>query len=401
MSSTEQSQGKSGSDAIWYQRYRSLRFKWAMAVGLIALIFGGIVWLKDHLLVIRSGSGVPLGSCVRTDTHIASLIQTLEPYTPSLHHAPSTDRYRVSLLLIPLDGGGDHVVPIAEGLIANNMQLSRVLGSDGATLWLEVNGLYGVRLKDHKLFTAQDLHDANPALDEMLLQDPRGMDVNEGRLHLMASDRSRAFDIDPATWKAVPAEPRPSNSMRSDPPIGTYMAAGLFTSREAWLGVLSESEREGSFRPKRWLRAVESADDVKQSRSLCIGAFEGETDDGHRRIASMTPLSDTEYLNAAFLRMDAKSEPIRLAQPNGALMLWTSAPGLKGTLMVARVDDTGKVLWMKDTAIDRFRLQQILPGERITAFVGTRIAIPDKVSEPIIVLLDHATGELSTHFLWR
>lgn len=401
MSSTEQSQGKSGSDAIWYQRYRSLRFKWAMVVGLIALIFGGIVWLKDQVLVIRSGSGVPLGSCVRTDTHIASLIQTLEPYTPSLHHDPSTDRYRVSLLLIPLDGDGDHVVPVTEGLIANNMQLSRVLGSDGATLWLEVNGLYGVRLQDRKLITAKDIHEANPALDEMLLQDTRGMNVSEGRLHLMASDRSRAFDIDPATWKAMPAEPRPSNQMRSDPPIGTYMAAGLFTSQDAWLGVLSQSEREGSFSPKRWLRAVESADDAKQARRLCIGAFDSETDDGHRRIASMAPVNDTEYLNAAFLRMDAKSEPIRLSHPTGALMLYASAPGLKGTLMVARVDGDGNLLWAKDTAIDRFRLQQILPGERITAFVGTRIAIPDKVSEPIIVLLDHATGELSTRSLWR
>lgn len=389
------------SDANWYHRYRRLRYKLAIAVGIGALIFGGVVWFKDHLLVVRSGAGVPLGSCVRTDAHIATLIQTLEPYTPSMHHDPSTDRYRVSLLMTPLDGSADRVVPIAEGLIANNMQLSRVLGSDGRTVWMEVNGLYGVRLKDHQLITKDDLQRVNPTLDAMLLEDPRGMDVSEGRLHLMTSDRSQAFDIDPMTLTAQPAAARPPTRLRSDPSIDTYMAAGLFTAPDAWLGVLSESERTGSFSPKRWLRRIESADDVKQSRRICIGAFDDDSDDGHRRIASMTPVNETEYLNAAVLRMDGKSEPIRLAQPNGALMLCTSAPGLKGTLMVARVDDTGKVLWMKDTAIDRVRLQQILPGDRATAFVGPRVPIPDKLSEPLLVILDHDTGELTTHSLWR
>lgn len=397
----EQPPSQPRSDATWYHRYRRLRFKLAMAVGVVALIFGGIVWVKDHLLVVRSGSGVPLGSCVRTDTHFATLIQTLESYTPSRHHDPSTDRYRVSLLMIPLNGDADRVVPVTEGLVANNMQLSRILGSDGITLWLEVNGLYGVRLEDHGLITAQDLHDANPMLDAMLLQDPRGMDVSEGRLHLMTSDRSRALDIDPTTLKAHSVEPRPSVRSRTEPSIGTYMAAGFFTSPDVWLGVLSDSEREGAYKPKRWLRRIESADDAKQSRRLCVGAFDGETDDGHRRIASMTPVNETEYLNAGFLRMDERSEPLRLERPSGILMLYTSEPGLKGTLGIARIDDNGEVIWMKDTAIDRFRLQQILPGEHATAFIGPRIQIPDKLSEPLLVLLDHATGELTTHSLWR
>lgn len=397
----EQPRNQPSTDAIWYQRYRRSRFKWGIVVAIIALILGGMVWLKDQLLVVHPGSGVPLGSCVRTDTHIATLIQTLEPYTPSLHHDPSTDRYQVDLLLIPLDGGADHVVPVTKGLIANNMQLSRVLGSDGSTVWMEANGLFGVRIKDRKLITSEDLQHADPALDPLLLQDPRGMDVSNGRLHLMASDRSRAFDIDPMTLKAEPAEPRPSHPLRTDPSISTYMSAGFFTTPDAWLGVLSESEREGAFKPKRWLRRVESADDSKQSRRLCIGAFDQESDDGHRRIVTISPVSETEYLNAAFLRMDGQSEPIRAEQPNGAWLMCTSEPGLKGTLMVARVDNSGNVLWMKDTAIDRFRLQQILPGQHITVFVGPRIQIPDKLSEPILVILDHATGELTTHSLWR
>jgi hypothetical protein len=92
---------------------------------------------------------------------------------------------------------------------------------------------------------------------------------------------------------------------------------------------------------------------------------------------------------------------MRLRDPDGALMLFTSEPGLKGTLMIARVDNDGNILWKVDTTLDRFKLAQILPGSTSTAFVGTRLPIPDKVSEPFIVILDHDTGKLTTHSLWQ
>jgi hypothetical protein len=40
----------------------------------------------------------------------------------------------------------------------------------------------------------------------------------------------------------------------------------------------------------------------------------------------------------------------------------TSAPGPKGTVMLARVDVRGGVAWNVDTGIDRFTSRQILPG---------------------------------------
>jgi hypothetical protein len=79
----------------------------------------------------------------------------------------------------------------------------------------------------------------------------------------------------------------------------------------------------------------------------------------------------------------------------------TSAPGRAGTLVVARTDDGGDVLWRTDTGIDRFTLQQILPGATTTAFVGTRPREPDRVPEPLLVLVDHATGARTEHTLWR
>lgn len=55
----------------------------------------------------------------------------------------------------------------------------------------------------------------------------------------------------------------------------------------------------------------------------------------------------------------------------------------------------GALIWMKNT------LQQVLPGAQISAFAGTRPPVPDKVAEPLVVLVDHATGELVTRSLWR
>lgn len=82
-------------------------------------------------------------------------------------------------------------------------------------------------------------------------------------------------------------------------------------------------------------------------------------------------------------------------------MLYTSTPGSQGTAVVARVDAKGQPLWRVDTGISRFSLRQILPGEHSTAFVGTRPPIPDKVSEPLLVIVDHRNGQQVTHSLWQ
>ena len=90
-----------------------------------------------------------------------------------------------------------------------------------------------------------------------------------------------------------------------------------------------------------------------------------------------------------------------MSEPDGALMIYTSEPGLKGRLMVARVDTAGTILWKVDTGIDRFKLSQILPGKDSFAFVGTRPPVPDKLSEPLLVIVENRTGAVVTHSLWQ
>jgi hypothetical protein len=354
------------------------------------------------VFTIQSGTGTPYGLSVRTGGHVATLIQALEPYTPSLHRDASKDRYRMGLYVVPADGSSQgRLIPIVGDQPIASFNLAKILGSDGRTLWFDVNGIGGVALQTNKLVTVADLRRANPALAAGWWEDTRGMEV-DGRLRLASRDRQEVLEVDPATLKAAPL-PAPRRSARSpfEPTPATFLSAGLFVAPTEWLGLHSTAEVERQFKPKSWLRRVVRADDTRELRRFHRGVLDPDPGGANTAIVSMTPVGSDAYLNAAFLRLDDTSEPLRLADPDGALVAYTSAPGLKGTLVIARVDMAGNVLWKADTGIDRFKLSQILPGEATMAFVGTRPSVPDKVSEPLLVIVDNRTGKVTTNSLWQ
>jgi len=342
------------------QTYRSLRTKLALVVLVVAALGSAAVWVKNTVFVIDPGKGTPLGSAVRTETHIATLIRTLEAYTPSLHRDHSKDTYRVSIFLVPLDGSEPKLVPIRGGLSPNSYALAKILGSDGRTLWFDAAGDGGVDLATFALRSDAEVRAAGPL--------PQ-----------------------PVRYGASFGAPKPEY----------HLAAGMFVGSDTWLGLHSTFEVQSHFKPKSWVRRVLSADDDSEMRRLHLGALALDTSGKHASILSMTPIGIDLYLNAAFVRPNDTSEPVRLTDPDGALMLFTSAPGLRGTTMLARVDTSGSLRWKVDTALDRFTLAQILPGERSTALVGTRLPVPDKVSEPLLVIVDNATGAVTTHSLWQ
>jgi hypothetical protein len=68
----------------------------------------------------------------------------------------------------------------------------------------------------------------------------------------------------------------------------------------------------------------------------------------------------------------------------------------------ARVDIAmANLIWRADTGIDRFRLAQILPGTSSIAFIGPRPQVPNKLSEPLLVIVESGTGKTSTSTLWK
>jgi hypothetical protein len=287
------------AEARWVFRLTTLRMYLGLIVLAGAVLAGAGLWMKNALFTIDPGTGTALGYSVRTDRHVSTLIQTLEPYVPSLDRNHGNDRYSVSLFLVPLDGSATRLIPLRSGLAPDGFGLAKVLGSDGRTLWFNVAGIGGVDLDDYQLRTEA----------EIAAVDPRSL---------------------PRPWGDWPLPPE----------------------------------------PERFLEPVAS--------------------------------SESGYLDAALLRASDRSAPMRLEDPAGALMLYTSRPGPQGTAVVARVDDIGRQpLWSVDTGIGRFALQQILPGETVTAFVGTRPAVPGKVSEPLLVIVENESGRQATYSLWQ
>lgn len=340
-------------NAAFLQRYGKARFKLAIGVLGAGLILAGATWFKNKFLTIDPGKGTPVGLSVRTDTYIATLIQSLVPYTPSLHRDASKDRYTLSVLLTPVDGSAPELIPVPGELRASAFGLAKFLGSDGRVLWFSVDDIGGVDLKKLKLADAEGFNRNAPLTSSV-------------------TPRKEAF-----------------------------LSAGAFVTPTSWMGLYSPSEAAKYLKPKTWLDQVVNTNDAKEKRVLQKATLDPIAGGGHHAVLSVEPIGDAEYLNAAFIRMDDNSGPIRLASPDGFLMLFTSKPGLGGTAVIARVDGQGNVIWKTDTGIYRFSLGQILPGERSVAFIGTRPQVEGKVSEPLLVVVDNATGKATTTSLWR
>lgn len=347
-------------DMAWMRRLRALRSKFALYVLAGAVVLAGVVWVKQRFLVIDPGPGSPIGLAGRTSEHIAVLIRSLEAYTPSLHRDASKDTHRVELCLFPLDGSAARTIPVATGLSFNTLGLAKILGRTGDTLWFDAAGLRGLDLGSFELLPDEAVERVDPS------QVPR-------------------------SWSGSPLPPRTEQ----------YLAAGLCPTPDTWLGLHSTADTARALAPGRWLSRVVRAEETKERRRFHRGLLEPEVSPGRNRIVSMTPLGEAEFVAAAFLRIDDTSEPIRLVDPPSSLMLYKSDTGLNGTLMMARVDDVGASLWTVETGIEHFGLQQILPGVDSVAFVGTRPPVPDQVSEPLLVIVDYATGQTRTESLWR
>lgn len=391
------------------ERYRDIRAKFAVGVLVATLIVGALMWFGTNGSSGQTARGVPLNDAVRYTSlenggadGVASLIQSADARGPRwTGRGDPNATSSISVALIPVDGGRPQKVSVARNLTNNAYALARIIGSDGRTLWLDVGGLHGVRLRDYKLIGPKELQIANPSLDISWWEDPRGMDIVAGRLHIVRADRSAALDIAPDTLAATSAKPVVSNARFSRDDTANHLASGLRIAPDAWLGLHSADDLAGAFRSGRWVRPIENADETKSLRRLTRARLGASSEGGRRRIDSIAPVSDTTYLSAAFLRMNATSEPLRLTSPDGALMIHTSAPGLAGTLVVSRVDANGEIVWSVDTGLDRFRLERILPGEDVVAFVGPRLPVPDVLSEPFVMLIDTKTGKLTTQTLWR
>jgi hypothetical protein len=114
-------------------------------------------------LMVAEGKGAPVGASLRAGDSLATLLQTLEARVPELHRRPENDRYRLSLVLHPLDGGTPKVIVIARGLRASDyIHAARLIADDGRLLWFHAHENAAYDYRAHRLLMGADLPPGGP-----------------------------------------------------------------------------------------------------------------------------------------------------------------------------------------------------------------------------------------------
>lgn len=123
-----------------------------------------------------------------------------------------------------------------------------------------------------------------------------------------------------------------------------------------------------------------------------------ETSGPRTALVEMVPLSADDYVAGTLVRATRDGDTLRLADPNSVLVLHRPGQTSGGTLAVTRVDRGGRPTWQAETGFGE--LDQVLPDAKVVSLIGRRPAVPDKVSEPLLVTIDLAAGRVATRSLW-
>ncbi|MBN8245897.1 MAG: hypothetical protein J0L84_00475 [Verrucomicrobia bacterium] len=366
-----------------------------LAVVTLVVVAGAVsLGLAARLLKTRT-VGQPHGRAARAGDQIAVLIETQEPYVPSLRRDPSSDRYRLDLLLLPTgEGGARRMVRLADGLRAGGaLQSAGIPGVDGDTVWLRTPELQAYRLQSRKLVGTVELRRLSPDFADLFSD---GLIEFNGHLQLVLQDLRRACELDAETLKARAIEaPR-----RRGLPPAEDAAAGLCTgglwSSNRWWGALSSREQHQDFRPGMRLPRDASFTPSREPRRLYHAVLDG--DGTHARIQSIELLPGDEHPDLGCIRSAPGAGLLQLQDPAGTMVCFRSGSQSGGTWVLQRLDWNGRVLWTTDTGMGD--LDQVLPDPRRPAFLGRKPRVPDTLQEPVLVVVHGATGAASTTSLW-
>lgn len=347
--------------------------------------------LAAKALTVRS-VGAPWGASVRAGDAVATLVTTQEPYFPSLHRNPDRDRFRIDVLLSPLDGGkSPRTVNLARELDRGIFHpTTRILGVDGPMLWMQAPELKGLHLKTLRVTGETELLAAAPELDAIW---HTAKPYFNGRLHIVSADRQRSFTIDPDSLRAVPDDTAPRvYGIEHEPTAESMSCLGGRISEKEFLAVLSPKERAADFKPGSTIPKDLAAERTREPRQLHHVKFAPA---GARlRIQSVEALSAEAFDDAAFVRNSAGANPIALRDPAGFLMTFREGSILAPKVALARIDAAGLLVWKIDTGLSE--ITQILPDAAHLVLVGKQPAPEGKIPPPVLFIVNTATGSAIT-----
>jgi hypothetical protein len=289
---------------------------------------------------------MPVGPSLRTESHVLTLIATTMPHAPRLQpNEVSNTPWKVGLLITPLDGSAaTPVMEIAKDVPpVHGFNGPRLLGVSGDRVWIRSGGVYVYDLRSRRLSAG-----GSPP-----------MAVKDARL---SESVTTGWRVSEARWLGVHL---PEDVATGKLKPGSPLMPGIFPLRSLPYEALRDSEI-----PKRERRRL----------------YSGQVDVSGPipRLAKMEPVGADEYRNGVVLTDSAASD--------GALIAYEGQfPDL--SLHVRRVDAEGKTLWTVNTRIRRDL--QLLPGREVLALRGTPQVPDGKFPQPIVVLLNPRTGQMT------
>lgn len=326
----------------------------------ITLVLGGITALIALLagacrqMGVRS-YGSPAGRVVRAGSHLAVIIQTRDPYLPSLKGVPE-DRmsYSYDLWLFPDSGTSPHTTA----------KLAR-----------------SVRSSDRAHYVGPQ-HFENGVL-WFSISDVQGFDLAAGSI--TSQPVPRHVDSIPISQLIG------SNS----PPEEPFLAKGILWSPSDWFTLATDEEAAADLAPTARLNANADASPRRSPRTLRRATV--VTDPLARIGSTDTGVTSPPFRHAAFLRDAAGGQVIRFANPDSFLVFHREGDSIHPTLRLSRVGLDGATIWTMDTQIDT--VTQVLPHPTSPAFVGERYIGPNKLAEPILAIARLDLGTVHIHSL--
>jgi hypothetical protein len=322
----------------------------ALGVAGLAAVIAVVAGMLRHVGVKSYGG--PAGRVVRTGEHLAVLMQTRDPYMPSLKGRAERDMsYSYALWIFPQSGDGEaRITRLARGVRSGDRSsFAGVLGSVGGTVWLRITYLQGVDLASGQGVSAP----APPSIANMPISDFL----------------------------------RPNDT----PTLGPYRTTAVSLPSGAWLVLADEEEAPTELKLGTPLHHNSTSKGTYRDRALyAVSVQPGPI----ARLASATRLPTAGLNNAAFMRGAANGEVIRFSNPDGFLVAYEARATAERTIHFARVNVDGSVAWTADTRMGQ--LDEVLPHGRYPTFVGQ---LENHLSEPMLAVLDLESGQIRRHSL--
>lgn len=381
---------RAGADAKVVHRLRGLRTAAALVVLALAAGTFGLV----RVFQVRT-IGAPFGASVLVGDALATLTRTQEPFLPSLHRNPDHDRFRIDLLVTPLDPAAKpRRIPLARDLDRAALHPgTKLLGLDGPLLWMLVPELRAVDTRSDRVVTLRGLQAANPQLADVWTT--ARVHFDEG-LHLVSADRQRAYTIDPDTLRARPEMTAPRVAWQN--PVATvdaYLCLAGPIDSETWVAMLTSSERDATFRVGSTVFSNPPLLKTREPRAL--HRIRMEQAGSRQRVAAVDAISGEGRADGALVRSAPERGPFVSSEPASVLVTSQLGSRLNPIVGLSRLALDGRTLWSIDTGLREF--EQVISRPDRVVLLGNLPSPEGKVPEPVAVVVEMATGQSTTRTL--